>query len=135
MEFWMIFILVSVVSVFLEALIQKVIFINLSFAAIITAIISIFWGNPVNLSLILLGLFLVFCLVLRPILKRLLKINSPYIYKIAKVVETVSNSQGKIFIDDKTFEARTEEGEDEIMSESEVKIIKADNDIFYVKKV
>ncbi len=141
MEFWMIFVIISIIAVILEILVPTLFCINFAVAGIITAVISIFWGNLVSTILIFLALSLLSILILKPLLGKLLKkdtgadFKSEYIGKIVQTIEPVTTISGAITIYDERWEARINEGCEEIPEGCSVKIIKNDSLILYVEKV
>ena len=68
MSIWVIFLIISTISIILEVIIPKMLFINFAFAGILVAIISIFWGNPYELAFI----YIVFAFLSIQFLKPLL---------------------------------------------------------------
>lgn len=71
MSIWVIFLIISIISIILEVIIPKMLFINFSFAGILVAIISIFWGNPYELAFIYIVLAFLSIQFLKPILVKL----------------------------------------------------------------
>lgn len=141
MEFWMIYITVSVVAIIIEIIAPSLFCINFAFAGIITAIISIFWGSTVSLIWIFMGLSLLSIIFIKPMLVKTLKkeskadFNSQYIGKIVKVIEPITMLKGAVTIYDERWEARTELDCEEIPTGSDVKITKHDSLILFVEKI
>lgn len=68
MSIWVIFLIISTISIILEVIIPKMLFINFAFAGILAAIISIFWGNPYELAFIYIVLAFLSIQFLKPLL-------------------------------------------------------------------
>lgn len=68
MSIWVIFLIISIISIILEVIIPKMLFINFAFAGILVAIISIFWGNPYELAFIYIVLAFLSIQFLKPLL-------------------------------------------------------------------
>lgn len=140
-EIWMIFVIISIIAVLIEIFAPSLFCINFAFAGIITAIISIYWGNLPTLILIFLALSLLSILFIKPILVKLLKktsdadFKSQYIGKIVKSIETITTTQGAVTIYDERWEARIKEGCEEIPTGCDVKIVDNDSLILYVEKL
>ncbi len=140
-EFWMIYIIVSLLAIIIEMLIPSTFFINFAFAGIITAILSIFWGSTISLLLVFLAISIISIIFVKPhLVKRLKKeetndFNSKYIGKVAKCIEPITITKGAISIYDERWEARTEHDSEEIPVDSEVKIVKNDSLILFVEKI
>lgn len=141
MEFWMIYIIVSVIAIIVEILVPSLFCLNFAFAGIITAILSIFWGTTVSLILTFLTISVLSIIFVRPLMAKIVNkegkadFNEQYIGKIVKCIEPISMTKGAITIYDERWEARTELDGEEIPVDSDVKIIKNDSLILYVEKV
>jgi membrane protein implicated in regulation of membrane protease activity len=115
--------------------------INFAFAGIITAIISIFWGNLSELIWIFLILSVLSIFFVKPILVKLIKketstdFDSQYIGKIVKVIEPITKTKGAVTIYDERWEARLQYDTEEIPVDSDVKIVANDSLILFVEKV
>lgn len=140
-EIWMIFVIISIIAVLIEIFAPSLFCINFAFAGIITAIISIYWGNLPTLILIFLVISLLSILFIKPLLVKLLKkssnadFKSQYIGKVVKSIETITTNQGAVTIYDERWEARIKEGCEEIPAGYDVKIIDNDSLILYVEKL
>ncbi len=140
-EIWMIFVIISIIAVLIEIFAPSLFCINFAFAGIITAIISIYWGNLPTLILIFLVISLLSILFIKPLLVKLLKkssnadFKSQYIGKVVKSIETITTNQGAVTIYDERWEARIKEGCEEIPAGCDVKIIDNDSLILYVEKL
>lgn len=139
-ELWMIYIVISVIAVVIEIFAPSMFCINFAIAGILTAIVSIFWGNLNQTLLIFIVLSILSILFIRPVLKKMLHdkptadFNSDYIGKIVKVIEPVSTMKGAITIYDERWEARIKEGE-EIPVGTDVKIVENDSLTLYVERI
>lgn len=140
-EFWMIFIVISIVAIVIEIFIPTMFCINFAVAGIITAIISIFWGDLPILITIFAVLSILSIIFLKPILQNLLKkesnadFASQYIGKVVKVIEPVTTTSGAVMIYEERWEARAEYEAEPIPVDSDVKITKNDSLILFVEKV
>lgn len=141
MEYWAIYIILSVIAIIVEIIAPSLFCINFAFAGIITAIISIFWGSTVSLIWIFMGLSLLSIIFIKPMLVKTLKketkadFNSQYIGKIVKVIEPVTMLKGAVTIYDERWEARTELDCEEIPAGSDVRITKHDSLILFVERI
>ena len=141
MEFWMIYIIIAVIAIIVEILVPTLFCLNLAFAGIVTAIISIFWGSTYQLLFIFLALSVLSIIFVKPILAKILKkeettdFNAQYIGKIVKCIEPINLTKGAITIYDERWEARTEIDGEEIPVGCDVKILKNDSLILFVEKI
>jgi membrane protein implicated in regulation of membrane protease activity len=140
-ELWMIFIIVAIIAIVIEIFAPTMFCINFAFAGIITAIISIFWGNLSELIWIFLILSVLSIFFVKPILVKLIKketstdFDSQYIGKIVKVIEPITKTKGAVTIYDERWEARLQYDTEEIPVDSDVKIVANDSLILFVEKV
>ena len=142
MEIWMLFLIISIVAVIVEIFIPTMFCINFAFAGILTALISIFWGNLQSLLIIFVVLSLLSIILIKPVLVKLVKkqshadFDTQYIGKIVKSIEPITTNSGAVTIYDERWEARLAQEEAENIPEGEdVKIIRNDSLILYVEKV
>jgi len=141
LELWMIFVIISIIAILIEIFAPSLFCINFAFAGIITAIVSIFWGNLYTLLILFLVLSVLSIFFIKPLLVKLLKkdshadFNDQYIGKIVKSIENITTTAGAVTIYEERWEARTKEGCEEIPSGCDVKIIGNDSLILYVEKV
>ena len=139
-ELWMIYVIISVIAVIVEIFAPTLFCINFAIAGIITAIVSIFWGDFNSTLLLFIVLSLLSLIFIRPLLKHLIKgnervdFNSEYIGKVVKVIETVTTTNGAITVFDERWEARIKEGE-EIPVGTDVKIVGHDSLILFVERI
>lgn len=140
-EFWMIYVIIAIIAIVFEIFIPTLFCINFAFAGIITAVISIFWGTFYPLLWVFLGLSCISVIFIKPILQKLLKketkvdFNGQYIGKIVKTIEPISKDKGSVTIYDERWEARVQEGCEDIPANCDVKIIANDSLILFVEKV
>ncbi len=71
-EFWMIYVIISVIAVIVEILAPSLFCINFAIAGIITAIVSIFWGDFYSTLLLFIVLSLLSLIFISPLLKHLI---------------------------------------------------------------
>ncbi len=141
MELWMLFVIISIVSILIEIFAPSLFCINFAFAGIITAIVAIFWGNLYSLLLIFLVLSLLSILFIKPFLTKLLKkdtnadFDAQYVGKIVKSIEPITSTKGAVTIYDERWEARVKNENEEIPAGCDVKIIGNDSLILFVEKV
>ncbi len=141
MELWMLFVIISIVSILIEIFAPSLFCINFAFAGIITAIVAIFWGNLYSLLLIFLVLSLLSILFIKPLLTKLLKkdthadFDSQYLGKIVKSIEPITSTKGAVTIYDERWEARVKNENEEISAGCDVRIIGNDSLILFVEKV
>ena len=140
-EFWMLYIIISIIAIVFEIFIPTLFCINFAFAGIVTAIISIFWGTFYPLLWVFLGLSVFSMVFIKPLMQKLIKketkadFNEQYIGKIVKTTEPVSQTKGAVTIYDERWEARVKEGVEEIPADCDVKIVANDSLILFVEKV
>ena len=140
-ELWMLFIIFSIIAAMIEIFVPTFFCINFAFAGIVTAIISIFWGNLTILTIIFIALSILSLLVLKPILFKFVKkencsdFDTTYIGKIVKTLSPVTNLSGAISIYDERWEARTKTEGEEIPEGTDVKIIGNENTVLFVEKI
>lgn len=141
MVLWQIFAIVGIASLILEMVVPSMFFLNLAIAGFITAIISVFWGTGVSLTIVYTIIAILSIIFIRPLLVRtksnpedLTGLEGKYIGKIAKVITPITKSSGAISIYDERWEARTESDE-EIPAGTEVTLIKNESLVFTVERV
>ena len=140
MNFWQLLAVCGIGFIILEMFTPSMFFLNFALASFITAGVSFWIKNPYTLVVIFFVLSFVSFIFLRPIImKRFSKsqetgINSKYIDQIAKTETEIKENSGVISIYGERWEARTENGAI-IPQGSEVKIIRNESIIMYVKEV
>ena len=141
MDLWQIFAISGIVFIILEMLVPSMFFLNLAFAGFITAVIALFIGNWVHLTVIFVALSALAIIFLRPLLLKSQKNNiketgmeGRYIGKIVKVKEPVGKFSGAITIYDERWEARCETDEPIPVGE-EVKIVSYDSLVLTVERI
>lgn len=137
---WQIMLIVSIVFLLLETFVPAMFFLNLAFAALVSAILAVFifnWEIIVLAFIILSFLALYF---LRPFLigkrdkSKETGIQEKYIGKVVKVIQKVDKYSGAITIYDERWEARAL-NDDVYEVGQEVRIVKNESLIMYVEKV
>ncbi len=138
---WQTMLIVGIVFIILEIFTPVMFFLNLAFAAFITAIVSVYIHSFNAIILTFVGLSFVMLFILRPILMNLVTnksqktgIQDKYIGKVVKVITPITKSTGAITIYGERWEARIESDE-EIPEGSEVKIIRNESLVMFVEKV
>ena len=140
-ELWMFYIVLAVVSVLIEVFIPTFFCINFAFAGIITALISIFWGDFYITMSIFLVLSLISIIFIKPMLEKYFKkganadFNEQYIGKIVKVIEPVTCNKGAVTIYDERWEARVKDSNVTVDIGCDVKITGNDSLILFVEKL
>jgi membrane protein implicated in regulation of membrane protease activity len=140
-ELWAIYVFIAIAAVIVEIFVPTLFCINFAVGAIITAVISIFWGNLAwtMLIFVLISLLSIFCL--RPILVRMMKkeshadFNAQYIGKIVKCIEPISTTKGAVTIYEERWDARLKEEGEEIPVGTDVRITGNESLILFVEKV
>jgi len=139
MNYWQLLIIAGTVFLIIEMLTPVLFFLNLALACFVTAIISVYIRDWNILVPVLVSLSLFFLLFLRPLLVRTREngkktgVEEKYIGKIAKVVETITSTNGVISIYDERWSARSNTSE-EIPAGAEVKIVRNESLLLYVEK-
>jgi membrane protein implicated in regulation of membrane protease activity len=138
---WKIMLIVGLLFFILEIFTPAMFFLNLAFAAFLTAGVALFITdfNLIILSFVFLSA--VMLLILRPILMNLKTdksqktgMENKYIGQIAKVISPITKTSGAITIYGERWEARYE-GEGEIPEGANVKIIGNESLIIYVERI
>jgi membrane protein implicated in regulation of membrane protease activity len=139
MHLWELLGIVGIAFLILEMFTPSMFFLNFSLAAFITAAVSVFTKNAFALVIVFFVLSFVSFAILRPILiKKLSKsketgLKSKYIGQLAKVENDITDNSGVITIYGERWEARSDDGTF-VPKGSEVKIIRNESIIMYVKK-
>ena len=136
---WELLVITGIVFIIIEMLTPVMFFLNLALACFITAIFALFfidWNVLIPVFVVFSAIFLVF---LRPILTKIrikeekTGVEEKYIGQVAKVVETVTSTDGVVSIYDERWTARSVSGET-IEVGAEVKIVRNESLILYVEK-
>lgn len=140
MILWKAFLALGFILLILELIIPTTFFLSLAVGSFVTGILAVF----VHTFNVLIPVFVIVSiaslLLFRPFLRERLKskeesgIEEKYIGKTAKVIEKVTKHSGVITIYGERWEARTINNE-EILENSEIKIIKNESLIMYVEKI
>ncbi len=138
---WQILGIIGVLFLILEIFTPAMFFLNLAFAAFVTAFVTIFVAelNVVILTFVVFSAL--FLLILRPILMKLIT-NKPqktgmegkYIGKTVKVISPITKTSGAITIYGERWEARTE-SDIEIPEGSNVRILRNESLIMFVETI
>ena len=141
MVLWEIFVIAGLVFLILEMLVPSMFFLNLAIAGFITAVTAVWISDWIILTILFVILSVLSILFLRPLLIKNKKdkghetgMEAKYIGKIVKVTEPVSKYSGAITIYDERWEARYE-GDEEIPTGSEIRIIRNESLVMYVEKL
>ncbi len=139
MSLWQLWAGLGLLFIILEMVVPTMFFLNFAVGAFVTAICTLYIHGTTALILIFVGVSLVSLLALRPLLvKKTDKgqetgISAKYIGKNAKVVENITANSGVISLYDERWQARTED--EEIPAGAEVKIVRNESLIMYVKEI
>ena len=141
MDLWQIFLIVGMMFLILEMMVPSIFFLNLAFAGFVTAIIAVWFGDWIWLTIIFSLLALASILLLRPLMLRRRKtpaqvtgMSAKYIGKQVKVIEPIDRTGGAITVYDERWEARADVDKP-IAKGTLVKIIKYDGLILTVETV
>lgn len=141
LEFWMIFILISVVAILIEIFVPTMFCINFAIAGIITAIISFFIDSFIALVFIFIVLSVLSILFVKPLLTKWFNkedsvdFAAQYIGKVVKTIEPVTMMNGAVTIYDERWEARLQNEGEEIPTGADVKIVGHDSTILFVERI
>lgn len=136
---WQILLLAGIIFIIVEIFTPVLFFLNFALACFITAIFALFfisWNTLIPIFVVFSAIFLLF---LRPLLvksrgnDKKTNFEEKYIGKTAKVIETVTSTGGVVSLYNERWNARSENGE-EIPVDSEVKIIRNESLMLYVKR-
>ena len=137
---WQIILGVGIIFLLLEIFIPSMFFINFALAAVVCAIISLFYEGIFVLVVIFSILSLIFVFLLRPIFQKKSSddaktgIEEKYVGKTARVVENVTCDAGVITIYDERWQARNVE-DSTVEAGCSVEIVGYDSLIMKVKKL
>ena len=140
-ELWMLYIIFAVIAVIAELFAPAFFCINFAFAGIITAFISIFWGDIYITLAIYIALSVVSIIFIKPVLVKKFKkganadFDEQYKGRTAKVIETVTCTSGAVSIFDERWEARIKEGSENIEAGCDARITGNDSLVLFVEKV
>ncbi len=128
-EPWAIYIIIAIIAVLVEMFVPTMFCINFAIGGIVTAIVSIFWGDTTTTLLIFFITSLLSIFLIRPILLNLIKkdskadFNAQYIGKVVKCIEPITTATGAVSIYDERWEARLQNEGEEIPVGTDVKIV------------
>ncbi len=141
MLLWELFAITGVVFLILEILVPMVFFLNFAVAGFLTALLSLVITDVVTLIFAFVVFSLLSILLIRPLVLKHKStpdnqtgIEGKYIGKIARVIEPINKYKGAITIYDERWEARYE-GDEEIPTGSEIRIIRNESLVMYVEKL
>lgn len=141
MDSWQIWCIAGILLLILEMFTPVIFFINLAFAAFVTAIFSYLGFSFLAQSVLFSVFSIIFILFLRPLMVKKIKtknhltgINGQYIDHEATVVEEVTKNNGRIALYGEEWNAKTLEDE-VIPIGSKVRIKSNDSLIMYVEKI
>ena len=141
MELWAIYIVIAIIAILVEMFVPTMFCINFAIGGIITAIISIFWGDFTTSLLMFFAISLLSIFLVRPFLVNLIKkdskadFNAQYIGKTVKCIEPINTVKGAVTIYDERWEARLQNESEEIPEGADVKIVGNDSLILFVEKI
>jgi len=140
MILWKVFLALGFILLILELITPTTFFLSLAIGSFAAGILAIFVKTFNVLVPVFVIVSIASLMLFRPFLRDRLKgkeesgIDEKYIGKIAKVIEKVTKTSGVISIYGERWEARALNDE-EILDNSEVKIVKNDSLIMYVEKI
>lgn len=143
MSFWEIFVIVGIVALILEMLTPTMFFLSIAIAALITAVIAIWFASGTWLTVICASLAVILLLFVRPWMKQFMnklpqgvEFNTEYIGKSAKVIEEITANSGAVAIYGERWDARlADENAEPIPQGAEAKIVRNESIVLYVEKV
>ena len=140
-ELWMFYVILAVAAVIIEIFYPTFFCINFAFAGILTALISIFWGDFYTTMFMFIVLSVISIIFIKPMLEKYFKkganadFNEQYIGKIVKAIEPITHNSGAVTIYDERWDARVKNSEETIEAGTDVRIIGNDSLILFVEKV
>ena len=141
MELWMLFVVIAIIAGVVEIVAPTLFCINFAIAALITTVVSVFWGGFVENMILFLILSVFSIIFIKPLLVKLLKkedetdFSAQYIGKVVKVIEPITNLKGAVTIYEEIWEARLKEAGEEIAVGADVKVVSNDSTILFVEKI
>lgn len=139
MHIWQFLLIAGVIFIIIEMLTPVLFFLNLALAAFVTAAASLYTHNTNILITYFVCFSMFFLIFLRPFLLRTREndkktgVEEKYFGKIAKVIQTVTATNGVVSIYDERWSARSITGE-EIPVGDEVRIVRNESLILFVEK-
>ena len=142
MNFGEIFVIVAIVAFILEILTPTLFFSSIALAALITAVIAVWFTSGVWLTVIWAGLSVILLLFVRPLVMPLMnkfpqgvEFNTEYIGQNAKVIEEITATSGSVAIYGERWDARlADENAEAIQKGAEAKIVRNESIVLYVEK-
>lgn len=143
MDFWLIFLIVAIVSLLIEMITPTLFCINFAIGGVITAFIATITHNLPLLIILFVTFSLISFIFIKPVLEEhwhrksdKIGFNSDYIEKVVKTIEPVGCSSGAVTVYDERWEARlANKDAEEIPAGCEVKIVSNDSTTLYVERV
>ena len=136
LDLWQLFLILAMIFLLIEMFVPMLFFVNFALACFVTAGLTLFTEDITFLTIETVILSALFLWLLRPILMEKLHaktgVEDKYIGKVVKVIEPINANGGAITIYGERWNAKADE---EIEAGADVKIIKNDSLILYVKKV
>ena len=143
MSYWEIFVIVGIVALILEMFTPTMFFLSIAIAALVTAIIAVWFVSGTWLTVICAGLSVILLLFVRPWMKQFMnklpqgvEFNTEYIGKNAKVIEEITSTSGSVAIYGERWDARlADENAPTIPQGAEAKIVRNESIVLYVEKI
>ncbi len=143
MSYWELFLIVAIAALIFEMFAPAMFFLSIAAAALITAIISLWYTNFHWLIVICSALSVIILLFIRPWMKKIMHempksvdFHSEYIGKIVKATEEITNTGGAITVYEERWDARLANPESApVPAGSEVRIVRNDSIVLYVEAV
>ena len=142
MTLWQTFVLITVITAFMEMFVPSLIFLNISFAALLAAGLAYINVPAIFVTVSFVRFATVSLWFVRPIMMKYFYfdksentgMDSKYIGNTAVVVKDVSKNSGRVAIYGEEWEARTT-NDDVIPKGSNVKILSNESIVLYVEKI
>ena len=141
MSYWVLFLIIAVVSLILEMFTPAMFFLSVAISALFTAIASLWNANLLVLGIAWAVLSVLILLLIRPLMKKFMhempkSVDFESEYIGVKATEDISATTGAIAIYGERWDARLADETAEIITkDSNVKIVRNDSIILYVEKV
>lgn len=143
MDMWLIILIIAVLFLVLEMFTPTLFFINLSVAAAVASFFSYCGYSGLTVTIVFLFVAIATIGLVRPILLKRMNskekatgLEDKYIGKLAKVVQEVTKTSGRVAIYGEEWQAKLPDTQDEnIPVGEEVKIVSNDSIIFTVEKI
>ncbi len=141
--YWQIFMVIAIVAFILEMFTPAMFFLSIAVAALVTALVSVWFESMSWLITICSILSVVLLLFVRPWMKKFMcalpkgvDFSSEYIGKVVKVTDEITNTSGAIAVYGERWDARlADEGAENIPVGAEVRIVRNESIVLFVEKV